>query len=130
MASMKTVKCSKCANEFQARTADINRGWGKFCSKSCKAKKQTRDTGIAGPDYRAAGKTVAQMRKGGYAKSKFKGRARRTPWDSAGVSKETFLYYAEEYGGMPVFDNRGEYAGLIPEPFDNSQDCQNSDQLD
>ena len=42
MASMTTVKCHQCGNPFQARTADVRRGWGKFCSKSCKAKKQGR----------------------------------------------------------------------------------------
>lgn len=35
MASMTTVVC-RCGKEFQARTADVNRGWGKYCSKSCK----------------------------------------------------------------------------------------------
>lgn len=40
MASMTTVKCKSCKTEFQARTADVARGWGKFCSKSCKATKQ------------------------------------------------------------------------------------------
>lgn len=70
---MTTVKCI-CGNEFEARTADVNRGWGKFCSKSCKAHKQTKDTGIAGPDYRASGKTVHNMKSGHYAKSKFSGK--------------------------------------------------------
>jgi len=44
MASMTTVICAnkKCHKEFQARTADVKRGWGKFCSKSCKAKHQGR----------------------------------------------------------------------------------------
>lgn len=28
-----------------ARTADIKRGWGKFCSKSCKAIEQEKRTG-------------------------------------------------------------------------------------
>jgi endogenous inhibitor of DNA gyrase (YacG/DUF329 family) len=42
MGQMQTVKCKKCNAEFEARSADINRGWGKFCSKSCKAKKQGR----------------------------------------------------------------------------------------
>jgi hypothetical protein len=32
----------KCGTEFQARTADVKRGWGKFCSKSCKAHHQGR----------------------------------------------------------------------------------------
>lgn len=27
-----------CGNKFQARVADRKRGWGRFCSKSCKAK--------------------------------------------------------------------------------------------
>ena len=39
---MTTVKCGKCKTPFEARTADVKRGWGKFCSKSCKAKKQGR----------------------------------------------------------------------------------------
>jgi endogenous inhibitor of DNA gyrase (YacG/DUF329 family) len=39
---MTEVKCARCKEPFKARTADVNRGWGKFCSKSCKAKKQGR----------------------------------------------------------------------------------------
>jgi hypothetical protein len=35
----------RCSNEFEARQADIKRGWGKFCSKSCKAVKQEQRTG-------------------------------------------------------------------------------------
>jgi hypothetical protein len=127
MVQMTTVKCSKCATKFEARTADIKRGWGKFCSKSCKANVQARKTGVSGPDYRAAGRTTDQMRNGSYAKSKFKGSNRCAPWDNANVTKETFLHYANEYGGTPVFNSRGEYNGMIPEPFDNSQDFQNSD---
>jgi len=34
------VKCKNCNELFTARVADRKRGWGKFCSKSCKAKKQ------------------------------------------------------------------------------------------
>jgi len=34
------VSCGNCKGTFEARVADVNRGWGKFCSKSCKAKKQ------------------------------------------------------------------------------------------
>jgi len=36
----KQVNCRCCGTEFLARVADINRGWGMFCSKSCKIKKQ------------------------------------------------------------------------------------------
>jgi endogenous inhibitor of DNA gyrase (YacG/DUF329 family) len=42
MAEMVTVKCQSCKQPFQARVADRNRGWGKFCSKSCKAINQTQ----------------------------------------------------------------------------------------
>ena len=118
MTSMTDVKCI-CGTVFQARTADVNRGWGKFCSKSCKAHKQAKDTGIDGPDHRAGGKNVKQMRNGEYAKSKFKSKG-AAPWVLAGVSKETFMHYADEYGGTPVFNSRGEYAGFIPTPFDNT----------
>ena len=33
------VTC-RCGAKFQARVADRKRGWGKFCSKSCKASEQ------------------------------------------------------------------------------------------
>lgn len=41
MASTATYKCKSCGAPFVARVADRNRGWAKFCSKSCKAIKQT-----------------------------------------------------------------------------------------
>lgn len=37
-----TVKCKNCKTEFEARVADRKRGWARFCSKSCKAKKQSK----------------------------------------------------------------------------------------
>lgn len=40
-----TVKCKCCRQPFEARVADRRRGWGKFCSKSCKAKRQEARTG-------------------------------------------------------------------------------------
>lgn len=45
MPAMLTRKCAQCKEEFQARAADVKRGWGKFCSKSCKAIKQENRTG-------------------------------------------------------------------------------------
>lgn len=42
------VKCKRCRQPFMARVADRKRGWGKFCSKSCKAIKQERRTGQYG----------------------------------------------------------------------------------
>jgi hypothetical protein len=44
-ASMTTVTCKWCKNNFQARTADVKRGWGIFCSKQCKAMEQEKRTG-------------------------------------------------------------------------------------
>lgn len=41
MAATATYKCARCGNPFTARTADRNRGWARFCSKSCKAAKQS-----------------------------------------------------------------------------------------
>lgn len=43
--AMKERKCLECQKIFMARTADIKRGWAKFCSKSCKAKEQESRTG-------------------------------------------------------------------------------------
>ncbi len=50
MASMVTVTCAnnRCKASFQARVADRKRGWGKFCSKSCKGSEQERRTGQMG----------------------------------------------------------------------------------
>lgn len=40
----KKVFCKHCGAPFFARVADLNRGWGVFCSKSCKAKYQFKMT--------------------------------------------------------------------------------------
>ncbi len=45
MASTVERTCPVCKSPFTARAADVKRGWGKFCSKSCKAIKQERRTG-------------------------------------------------------------------------------------
>ncbi len=37
-------KCH-CGKVFEARTADVKRGWAKSCSKSCAARKSNRETG-------------------------------------------------------------------------------------
>lgn len=44
-----TVKCQCCKQNFEARAADRKRGWARFCSKSCKAIRQTQRTGYGGP---------------------------------------------------------------------------------
>lgn len=38
-------RCACCGDPFKARVADRKRGWARFCSKSCKAKKQEQRTG-------------------------------------------------------------------------------------
>lgn len=54
MAEMVEVKCKTCKQPFMARVADRKRGWGRYCSKSCKAIKQTQRTGYAGLNSRDA----------------------------------------------------------------------------
>lgn len=46
MASTVDVTCARkgCNQVFAARVADRKRGWGKFCSKSCKAMEQESRT--------------------------------------------------------------------------------------
>lgn len=44
MASMTEQTCG-CGKKFMARTADVKRGWGKSCSKSCAATKSNKETG-------------------------------------------------------------------------------------
>tara|TARA_R100001129_G_scaffold185841_1_gene175378 strand:- start:741 stop:992 length:252 start_codon:yes stop_codon:yes gene_type:complete len=46
MAATKEIICAcGCGRKKQVRLSDIKRGWGKFYSKSCKAKYQERRTG-------------------------------------------------------------------------------------
>lgn len=45
MAATAEYKCLQCKSPFIARTADRKRGWAKYCSKSCKARRQERRTG-------------------------------------------------------------------------------------
>lgn len=71
-------KCKNCSKTFSVRVADHNRGWGIYCSKSCKAVKQTKLTGISGPHYKAAGMTVSQMSSGKFAKSRFSNTANKS----------------------------------------------------
>lgn len=42
---MVTCRCLWCKEAFQARKADVERGWGKFCSKKCKAINQSSPGG-------------------------------------------------------------------------------------
>lgn len=39
--SLVDKKCECCKKDIKVRKADVKRGWGRFCSKSCKAKNQT-----------------------------------------------------------------------------------------
>jgi hypothetical protein len=45
MASMGNYRCDCCKQMFRARVADRNRGWARYCSKSCKAVKQDQRGG-------------------------------------------------------------------------------------
>lgn len=47
MPLMIEITCAnkKCGDKKMVRAADVKRGWGKFCSKSCKAAKQEARTG-------------------------------------------------------------------------------------
>ena len=56
---MVDVNCKYCDKKFQARPADIKRGWGKFCSKSCKAKEQEKRTG----QYKKLTEEMAAMKR-------------------------------------------------------------------
>ena len=46
MAAMQEITCAcGCGRKKMVRTADVKRGWGRYYSKSCKAKAQERRTG-------------------------------------------------------------------------------------
>lgn len=36
-------KCDNCGKEYNAKEADVNRGWGLCCSKSCAASKREKN---------------------------------------------------------------------------------------
>lgn len=50
-AKMIETHCAYCGIKMTVREADVKRGWGKFCSKMCKAKEQTRRTGRGKPIF-------------------------------------------------------------------------------
>ncbi len=92
MPKMVIVVCKnlRCQKSFSVRVADRKRGWGKYCSKSCKASVQNR------------------------------GRGSSNNWRNSGVSRREYLEHAREYGGTPQFNrSTGEYEGFIPGPFSN-----------
>jgi hypothetical protein len=45
MALMVDRICPRCKDPFKARAVDVKRGWGIYCSKTCKAIKQEQRTG-------------------------------------------------------------------------------------
>jgi len=95
MAHMTERKCKHRKKLFMARTADVNRGWAKFCSKSCKAIKQ-------------------EQRTGQHADFKFRQQIRDA---NGGMGPADFQ---REYGGTPVFNRNGEYQGFMGGGFDNT----------
>lgn len=99
MPSMIEVKCKRCKQPFMARVADRNRGWGRFCSKSCKAIKQERRTGQHA-DYKHRENFTQLVRDANGGKG---------PRD-----------FQREFGGIPQFNNRGEYEGFTGGGFDNT----------
>lgn len=90
-----SVKCKNCGTMFEARMADRKRGWARFCSKSCKAKKQEQCTG----------QHTAYLH-------------RQRVRDANGCM--TPRDFQREYGGTPVFNERGEYEGFLSGSFDNT----------
>ena len=86
-------KCKRCGDPFTARVADRKRGWARFCSKSCKAIHQEKRTG---QHY-----------------------SRTRNYLGSGVSKETYLHYQREHGGIPNFDRNGNYIGFQSGGFSN-----------
>lgn len=39
--------CECCKRPFAAKSADVARGWARFCSKRCKAIRQTQERGVS-----------------------------------------------------------------------------------
>lgn len=116
-------KCSYCGDVFYPKEADVKRGWGKFCSKSCKASQQTKDTGIAGAHFKAKGRSVNQMKNGKFSKSKFKynsgDKFYRTTiayedWDDEVLNGD--VVWSDRYGWLVRDDGSGD---IDAHPFDS-----------
>ncbi len=126
MPSTTNIACANCGKIFAARTADVKRGWGIYCSKSCKASKQTRDTNISGPDYRASGCNVGQMINGQYAKSQFKEQSSGKRWFPTNVAYEEWddevingdVKYSKRHQCWLVCDD-GDDPLIDSHPFDS-----------
>ncbi len=116
----------RCGTEYEARQADLDRGWARSCDKSCAAKR--RDYG--GKAAKRADGVALTM------KQSFKGAKRKTPdtrvqapynkpnYLGSGVDKETYMYYQDQFGGQPQFNRKGEYEGFCG--TDPDHDCNKS----
>ena len=126
MATIETL--CRCGTVFHPRVADVKRGWGKFCSKSYKAKEQTKRTGISGPHYKAKGRTVHQMASGHFTKSKFSGQQVNSKpigyltniayeeWDNEVINGDVF--WSEKYNSwVERYDENDPLQGS--RPFDS-----------
>ena len=82
MASMMEKKCERCGQPMTVRAADVKRGWGRFCSKSCKASAQESRT------------------------------HQFYNYKNSGVDRDTYLRYAKDRGGTPQFDRNGDFEGI------------------
>ena len=60
---MIVVKCKFCHQPFSASVADRNRGWARYCTKSCKAKEQEGRTGQY-EKYLSGNLTVVEYQEG------------------------------------------------------------------
>lgn len=56
------MKCECCKTSFIARIADRKRGWGRFCSKNCKAKMQHVDHEISAEKERQFQQMLKRIR--------------------------------------------------------------------
>lgn len=67
--AMVAVDCLNCGEGFEARVADRNRGWAKFCSKGCKATFQEAERAAGGVKPKAKPKpevTIEMTMRGEY----------------------------------------------------------------
>jgi predicted nucleic acid-binding Zn-ribbon protein len=69
--------CSTCGQKFDAREADVRRGWAKCCSKSCAAKRREKRLNSKFPN-------------------------RRRPWMDADDSEEDDVHPFSEEAVQPV----------------------------
>jgi len=108
---MTIVNCKICKKEFYAKPNWLNRGWGKYCSRNCQFKAQTKgkfiECAICGKKAWRAPADLKNSKSGKYFCSK----SHQTLWRNKIYSGSRHPFWA---GGTTTYRNILKEKGIIP----------------